>query len=592
MGYGDGARGSYEDGAHAEPYGGGDGYRTDPYGADPYGVDPTDGADSYRVDPYGADPYGVDPYGEPPARRRRRRRRGPVLAAVAVVLAGGGYWAATAGPLDSGADGGGAADPQARRTAERFLAGWSAGEMKAAARLTDSPAEAERILASFTEGLEIAKPKLTVGKARADGDGGAQVAYTAKMPVRGLGTWTYDATLPLVREDGGAWRVRWELGAVHPKLTETEKFRLVREESAELNAVDRDGADISAADHPSLAGVLGLGGGRPQGAVQVVDRHSGDVRSTEARFGPRRGAGDGTLRTTVDAELQGAAEEALERHVGGRNAGLVALDMDSGEVLAAANSPAAGFNRSFQGTYAPGSTWKVVTTAALLNKGAVTPETTVDCPKYLTVGKQFHNVETSEIPGATFREDFIHSCNTAFVALRGSLGNEEMTDFARRYFGIGEEWSTGVPSFDGEVPVPGDETEKAASLFGQGRLRSNPLVMASVTATAATGTFRQPVIVSGQETSASAEELPEGVVEQLRALMRDTVTEGSAQVLAGLPGDVGAKTGTAEVTATGPNNGWLVAYRDGVAVACVVEDAESGSGDAGPVVREVLEAVG
>ncbi|MFW6692623.1 penicillin-binding transpeptidase domain-containing protein [Streptomyces sp. MAR4 CNX-425] len=526
----------------------------------------------------------------PRPRARRRRRRGPVLAAVALVLAGGGYWAWGA---DGGEDGGGAADPGARRTAERFLDGWAAGRLGAAARLTDSPAEAERILASFTEGLEIEDPKLTAGEARADGDDGAEVTYTAKMPVRGLGTWTYDATLPLARAgDGDAWRVRWELAAVHPKLTETEKFRLVREESAELDAVDRDGAAVSAADHPSMAGVLGLGGGRPQGAVQVVDRHTGEVRSTEARFGPRRGAGDGPVRTTVDAELQGAAEEALARHADGRNAGLVALDMDSGEVLAAANSPATGFNRAFQGTYAPGSTWKVVTTAALLNKGAVSPGTTVDCPRYLTVGKRFHNVETSEIPGATFREDFIHSCNTAFVALRDSLGDEEMTEFARRYFGIGEVWQTGVPSFDGEVPVPRDETEKAAALFGQGRLRANPLVMASVTATAATGTFRQPVIVAGQEPTATAEPLPDGVVEQLRALMRDTVTEGSAQVLAGLPGDVGAKTGTAEVTATGPNNGWLVAYRDGVAVACVVEDAESGSGDAGPVVREVLAAVG
>ncbi|WP_344294462.1 penicillin-binding transpeptidase domain-containing protein [Streptomyces synnematoformans] len=527
---------------------------------------------------------------------RRRHRRGPVLAVVAVVLAGGGYWA-WAGPLDGGTDdgSGGTADPGARRTAERFLDGWEAGRMGAAARLTDSPAQAERSLVSFTEGLEIEDPELTAGEARADGDDGARVTYTAKMPVRGLGTWTYDATLPLTRAgDDGPWRVRWELGAMHPKLTETEKFRLVREESAELAAVDRDGAAVSAADHPSLAGVLGLGGGQPQGAVQVVDRHTGDVRSTEARFGPRRDAGDGPLRTTVDAELQGAAEEALSRHVGGRNAGLVALDMDSGEVLAAANSPATGFNRAFQGTYAPGSTWKIVTTAALLHKGAVSPETTVDCPKYLTVGKQFHNVETSEIPGATFREDFIHSCNTAFVALRDSLGNEEMTGFAHRYFGIGEVWHTGVPSFDGEVPVPGDETEKAAALFGQGRLRANPLVMAAVTATAATGTFRQPVIVAGERdtATAAAEALPEGVVEQLRRLMRDTVTEGSAQVLAELPGDVGAKTGTAEVTATGPNNGWLVAYRDGVAVACVVEDAESGSGDAGPVVREVLAAVG
>lgn len=82
--------------------------------------------------------------------------------------------------------------------------------------------------------------------------------------------------------------------------------------------------------------------------------------------------------------------------------------------------------------------------------------------------------------------------------------------------------------------------------------------------------------------------LPSGVVKQLRSLMRDTVTDGSAKVLAGVPGQVGAKTGTAEVTEDGNNNGWLVAYDDEIAVACVVEGAESGSGSAGPVLRDLL----
>ncbi|WP_254406489.1 penicillin-binding transpeptidase domain-containing protein, partial [Streptomyces sp. AC627_RSS907] len=222
---------------------------------------------------------------------------------------------------------------------------------------------------------------------------------------------------------------------------------------------------------------------------------------------------------------------------------------------------------------------KVITSAALLNKGAVAPNDVVDCPKYLTVGKQFHNVETSEIRGATFREDFIHSCNTAFVSLRDKLGDRELTEFSSTYFGIGQEWYTGAPSFDGEVPVPGDETEKSAALFGQGKLRANPLVMASATATAASGTFRMPLLVREGGTAREGEgprteELPSDVVRTLRSLMRDTVTDGTAKVLADLPGEVGAKTGTAEVTEEGPNNGWLVAYDDEIAIACVVEGAQ------------------
>ncbi len=149
----------------------------------------------------------------------------------------------------------------------------------------------------------------------------------------------------------------------------------------------------------------------------LVDRVTGEVRRTEATFGSETPKDAGPVRTTLDARWQAAAEQALEK-TGGKNAALVALRVDDGEILAVANSPADGFNRAVSGTYAPGSTWKIVTSSALLLKGAVAPDDVVDCPRYLTVGKRFQNVETSAHPGATFRKAFTESCNTAFIGLR------------------------------------------------------------------------------------------------------------------------------------------------------------------------------
>jgi cell division protein FtsI/penicillin-binding protein 2 len=334
-----------------------------------------------------------------------------------------------------------------------------------------------------------------------------------------------------------------------------------------------------------LSGAKGAG---PRGAVRLVDRDTGDVKGTEASFGKKPGK---PIATTIDATWQAAAEKALAGEAEGRYGALVALRVDNGEILAVANSPSSGFNRAVSGTYAPGSTWKIVTSGALLLKDAVSPGDTVDCPKYLTVGKRFQNVETSEYPGATFQKDFTESCNTAFISLRGELGDGELGDVASEYFGVGQEWHVGIPSYDGSVPVPRDETEKAASMIGQGRVQANPLIMASVTATAVSGRFHEPSITGGTEDTTTTTPLPQDVVAQLRRMMRATVTEGTASVLADLPGVVGAKTGTAEVSAEEPNNGWIVAHRGNVAVACVVEKGVTGGSSAGPVVRDLLAAV-
>jgi hypothetical protein len=533
-------------------------------------------------------------FSPPGPRGRRPRRTAKALTAVAVVaaVAAGGAYAAGLGPFAT-EDG---PEPEAVAQARAFLADWSSGRLPDAAARTTRPDRARQVLHGFTAGLDIGRPRLTAGAPRDTGDGAVTVPFTARMPVTGLGTWTYTSALPLREQGDGAWKVDWTLSLVHPRLSDARKFRLDREETAPVRALDRDGGTLSADSHPSLAPVLaqlagGPDGGGPRGAVRLVDRGTGEVVRTEASFGGKDTAkDDGPVRTTLDATWQSAAERALAK-AGGKNASLVALRVDDGEILAVANSPASGFNRAVSGTYAPGSTWKIVTSSALLLKGAVAPDDVVDCPRYLTVGKRFQNVETSEHRGATFRKDFTESCNTAFIGLRDKLGDGELGDVAKKYFGVGQTWHVGVPSYDGSVPLPRDATEKAASMIGQGRVQANPLIMASVTATAVSGGFHQPTLVAGTEDTTATTPLPQGVVTQLRALLRATVTEGTARVLSDLPGEIGAKSGTAEVSDEQDNNGWMVAHRGGVAVACVVEEGVTGGGSAGPVLHDLLAAV-
>ncbi|MEG8276445.1 penicillin-binding transpeptidase domain-containing protein [Streptomyces sp. AHA2] len=524
-------------------------------------------------------------------RPRRKALRAVTAGVVVLAVTAGGAWAAGIGPFarDAGPD------PAAGEQARAFLADWAAGRVPSAAERTTSPDTARRVLESFTGGLDIDEPALRAGTATEAEDGTVTVPFTARMPVTGLGTWTYRSELPLREHKDGVWKVDWKLSLVHPRLSGTEKFRLEREDSEPPEVADRQGRKLSADAFPSLAPLmtrLGGDGGEgtgARGAIRLVDRTTGKVRRTEATFGARTVRADkGPVPTTLDADWQSAAEKALASHAGGRNAALVALRIDDGEVLAVANSPAGGFNRALSGTYAPGSTWKIVTTSALLLTDAVAPDDVVDCPKFLTVGKKFQNVELSEHPGATFRKDFTESCNTAFISLRDRLGDGELGDVARTYFGVGQEWHVGAPTYDGSVPVPKDETEKAASMIGQGRVQANPLIMASVTATAVSGRFHEPSLVAGTEDTTRTEPLPREVVGHLREMLRATVTGGTAKILSGLPGEVGAKTGTAEVSDDQDNNGWLVAHRGNVAVACVVEEGVTGGGSAGPIVRSLL----
>ena len=126
------------------------------------------------------------------------------------------------------------------------------------------------------------------------------------------------------------------------------------------------------------------------------------------------------LRTTLSRDVQHAAEEAL----GDRSdeAALVAVQPSTGDILAVANRPAdSTFDRALEGRYPPGSTFKVITTAALLRDG-LRPSETVDCPQTIVVdGRSFKNFEGERAGRRAVREDFAQSCNTAFVSLAPRL---------------------------------------------------------------------------------------------------------------------------------------------------------------------------
>lgn len=359
---------------------------------------------------------------------------------------------------------------------------------------------------------------------------------------------------------------------------------------------------IGGVDPESGEGSSGLQGryqdqlsGTPMTSVVIADRESGSAVETLVEG---EGGIDGVpVRTTIDLAVQQAAEAAL---AGQEQGGSIAVVRPStGEVLALADSPH-GHARSAEGQYAPGSGFKVVTAAALLEQGTGADDV-LGCPKYATVdGRQFHNQNEFELgPATTLHEAFIRSCNTAFIEHRAELAGGQLAATAEA-FGVGGDWDAGLATFDGRVPEPEGDTELAASLIGQARVQTSPLGMAAVAATVAAGEFHQPVLVPDavQERYQPSATLSGSTVEQLRAMMRATVTEGTATALDGVPGTAHAKTGTAEF-GTGEDgelstHAWMIGYLgdSDIAFAVLLEDGGSGGSHAGPVAAALLDAIG
>jgi hypothetical protein len=484
-------------------------------------------------------------------------------------------------------------------TATAFLTSWQQGKVTAAAAATSDTKAATALLTGYTKDAHITGVTLTPGPRTGD-----KVPFSVKATVTYKGMskpLTYDSSLTVVRDTAtGKPRVGWAASVVHPDLKDGDTLVTGESGTPPIKAVDRDGGAITEAEYPSLGPVLdGLrekygkkAGGKAGIELRVVrgkDSKSSDKTLVELSKGT-----PGTVKTTLSPKLQAAAEAQVAKRA---RSSVVVLRPSTGEILAVANA-SHGFNTAFQGSLAPGSTMKVITSSLLIEKGLASADKPHPCPKYFTYGGwKFQNDDKFEIKGGTFKASFARSCNTAFISQSGKLDNDSLTKQAQQVFGLSmDNWAIGVPSFDGSVPVQ-SAAQKAASLIGQGGVRMNPLNMASVSATVESGTFKQPYLVSpsvDNRTLASASRtMSSGTLSQLRELMAYTAGYGTAaEAMSGVSGDVGAKTGSAEVDGQKKPNGWFTAYRGDLAAAGVVQAGGHGGDTAGPIVAALLKIGG
>jgi hypothetical protein len=488
-------------------------------------------------------------------------------------------------------------------TTKAFFAAWEKGDAAKAATYTNFPEAAQELLTAYSGDAHIAQVHITPGTAT-----GTTVPFTVKATVsydgksRPIG---YASELTVVRGKS-SYRplVDWQPSVVHPQLRKGDTLTTGESAAPQIEALDRNGAVLTKEKYPSLGPVLDelrkrygdRTGGRP--GVELVIRHTGTADGegaadttllTLAKGRP------GKLRTTLSASAQAAAETAVRTY---SESSVVAVKPSTGEVLAVANHREDGFNAAFLGELAPGSTMKIISAATLIDNGLTTASGPAPCPPSAVWQSQtFQNLKgLTPNEHATLSDSFARSCNTAFVKFADEVKVDSLTKEAQDRFGLGQNnWQVGVPSFDGRVPASGGP-DTAANLIGQGQVQMSPLNMASVTATAMTGAFRQPVIVPlslDHREPAHARGLSPSTVQQLRAMMNRTAHSGTAAgVMAGLSGDIGAKTGSAEVDGQAKSNSWFTGYRGDVAAAAMTQDGGHGIDAAGPIVARVLRSAG
>jgi cell division protein FtsI/penicillin-binding protein 2 len=330
--------------------------------------------------------------------------------------------------------------------------------------------------------------------------------------------------------------------------------------------------------------------GTPSGEVRLVRKATG-VKVPLHRFA---GQAPQPVTTTLRPDVQRAADAALDGVA--VPAALVAVDAATGALVAVSSRPLGeGLNRALAGRYPPGSTFKIVTTDALV--AAAGADQRLACPREALVGgKRFKNFEGEALGDVTLRDAFVHSCNTAYVAAAGKLSDDELVAAAQR-FGFGATYGVGLGSDEPAVfPAPRDTAERAAAAIGQGRVVATPAHMASVMAAAVTGTWRAPYLLEPAPGDAAgprptASPTP-AAVEPLEAFLAAVVTEGTARAAAGVPG-LSGKTGTAEFGSGNPlpTHAWFVGHRSGVAFAVFLEGGGVGGRDAAPVAARFAGAL-
>ncbi len=351
----------------------------------------------------------------------------------------------------------------------------------------------------------------------------------------------------------------------------------------------------------------------------------------------------GSVSLTIDAEAQQAALDGLKALPGRSRGAAVALDPETGAILAMVSTPSYntnllathGFdeakqawdrlnaadadpllNKATQEIYPPGSTFKLVVAAAALSNG-YSPDSTVmggtslDLPQ---TSDDLTNLDGSDCGGEeiTLTQALAVSCNVSFGDLGLKLGADTLQEQAER-FGFNEDYLDELPQAVSNFPTEVNEPNTALSSIGQYEVASTPLQMAMVVAGIANGgAVMRPYIVDqvrAPDLDVLEEADPEvlhqavsgAVADDLTQMMVDVVETGTGTAVQIEGITVGGKTGTANTTDDKSPYAWMVTLAPAddpqVAVAVFVERTEvdrediSGSGLAGPIAVDVMKAV-
>lgn len=509
------------------------------------------------------------------------------------------------------------------RTAGAFLSAWDRGDDAAMrAAVLAPPADMERQYAAVRSALGVKKVHTTLGTIVKRGDR-ATAPFTADLTLP-RGVWHYQGQVRLAT-DRHEWKVAWSPETIHPDLHPGQHLMASyrwpeRARVVAANGSLIDGSEVSGSVQQLVGGtatltakqakklgashqkgdIIGRSGiqqrfnkrlsGTPSVSIIVADASNRPVK----KVGGFPGKPGRNVRTTLDPHTQRAAVAAVQGQR--KPTSMVAIRPSSGQILAVANVPG-GFDRAMQGTYPPGSTFKVVTAYALLRSG-LSPSAMVDCPKKANVGGQvIHNAEGEKLGSITFSDALAQSCNTAFALQTQRRLNPARLVSAASLFGFNQKIDPGVRVAAGSYPSPTSDAEMAVSGFGQGRDLANALSMAGVSAAVANGTWRPPVFVTEPPVRQKARpgHLDPTLREELAAMMRAVVTTGTAKP-AHLPPGTSGKTGTAEY-ASGrngkepPTHAWFMGFRGDMAFAVIVEGGGFGAKAAAPIAKRFLNAL-
>jgi cell division protein FtsI/penicillin-binding protein 2 len=281
------------------------------------------------------------------------------------------------------------------------------------------------------------------------------------------------------------------------------------------------------------------------------------------------------VTATVSRAMQTAAQAAIAGAA--TPAAIVAIQPSTGEILAVAqNAPADKAGPiGLSGRYPPGSTFKMATAVAALEAGKVNADSPVGCPGTVTIdGRRIPNHDEFDKGTIPLHSAFAFSCNTTFAALAADLPQDALTTAARK-LGIGVDFVVpGITTVTGAVPPASAKVERAEDGFGQGKVVVTPFGLALAASTVASGSMPKPILVRGSETKAdnTPDPISGPVLDAMRAMMREVVTEGTAGALEGL-GDVRGKTGTAQFGDGTHSHGWFAGYRGDLAFAVLITDA-------------------